>query len=140
MDPSELGPDVITDLCRLKLIADPPKLPFSQCLGDQLSPVGALHLPEDSLLNRPVVPVAHGTELVVNIVVILHRRVLSGCGGGQDGEQEVPDLTGFLEMTGAGGPADPLLGVVAVMDREVAPPQTMVSPYVVILVGGLNPD
>jgi len=43
-------------------------------------------------------------------------------------------------MAGAGGPADPLLGVVAVMDREVAPPQTMVSPYVVILVGGLNPD
>lgn len=67
---------------------------------------------------------------------------LSDCRGGgrKDGEQEVPDLTGFLQMAGAGGSADPTLGVVAVVDREVAPPQTVIAPKVMAVIAGLDPD
>jgi hypothetical protein len=61
--------------------------------------------------------------------------VLSGLGGRQDSEQEVPDLTGFLKMAGAGGPANSLLGVVLEVDREVAPPPTVVAPEVMVAVG-----
>ena len=66
--------------------------------------------------------------------------VVSGLGGGQDGEQEVPNLAGFLEVGGTCGTTDPLLGVVPVMDCEVAPPPTVVEPEMVVAVGGLNPD
>jgi hypothetical protein len=61
-------------------------------------------------------------------------------GSTQDGEEEVPDLASLLDTLGAGGTTDPLLGMVPVMDREVAPPSTVVAPEMVVLVGGLYAD
>jgi len=61
-------------------------------------------------------------------------------GSTQDGEEEVPDLASLLDTLGAGGTTDPLLGMVPVVDREVAPPSTVVAPEMVVLVGGLYAD
>jgi hypothetical protein len=58
----------------------------------------------------------------------------------QDGEEEVPDLASLLDPLGAGGATDPLLGVVPVVDREVAPPSAVVAPEMVVSVGGLDAD
>ena len=61
-------------------------------------------------------------------------------GSTQDGEEEVPDLASLLDTLGAGGTTDPLLGMVPVVDREVAPPSTVVAPEMVVLVGGRDAD
>ena len=66
--------------------------------------------------------------------------VLSGCSGGKGGEQEIPDLPGLPDAAGSGGSADPLLGVGAVVDREMAPPEAVIAPQVVTLVGRLEPE
>jgi hypothetical protein len=61
-------------------------------------------------------------------------RYLSGCGcgGGQGGKQEVPNLTGFLEAVGPGIAPDTLFREVRSMDCEVTPPGAVVAPEVVV--------
>jgi len=61
-------------------------------------------------------------------------RFLSGCGcgGGQGGKQEVPNLAGFIEVVGPGIAPNPLFREVRSMDREVTPPGAVVAPEVVV--------
>jgi len=61
-------------------------------------------------------------------------RFLSGCGcgGGQGGEQKVPNLAGFIEAAGPGIAPDALFREVRSMDCEVTPPGAVVAPEVVV--------
>lgn len=66
--------------------------------------------------------------------------ISSGCSGGKGGQQEVADLAGLREAAGSGGSTNPLFGVAVVVNCEVAPPEAVIAPEVVALVGRLNPE
>ncbi len=67
-------------------------------------------------------------------------RFLSGCGcgGGQGGEQKVPNLASFIEAAGPGIAPNPLFREVRSMDSEVTPPGAVVAPEVVVWVALWN--